>query len=118
MWGTSLASIRETIIRTAKWHAKDIPDNVTAYLAAFVREQGSLIELLAPGQAHLFCNHIQFHSTYLRLTDLDWDTLDIVQIHPTLFKRMNLDREAGDNLGINHYSPIIQKRKIWASTRT
>ena len=97
-----MSSIREAIIQAARCHANNMPNNVTAYLAVFRLEQGRLVELLAYGQAHVNGNHVQFHSTHLRFTDLEWDTLDIVRIHPILFKRMNMNKEAGDNVGINN----------------
>ena len=35
--------------------------------------------------------------------------MDIIQVHPVLFKTGDLDKDADDNLAISHCSSVIQK---------
>ena len=99
----------EASIRAARCHQKNVPPNVTAYFAVFRLEQGMLIELLANGEAHPYGNHIQFHPSHLRLTDLEWEALYIIQIHPMMFNIVDMAKGADENLGINHCSSVIHK---------
>ena len=64
--------------------------------------------MLATDQAHLYGNHIQVHGNHLRISDLEWGSLDIVEPHPLMFRSENLIREAHENAGVRHYGCVVE----------
>ena len=65
--------------------------------------------MLAIDQAHLYGNHIQVHGNHLRLSDLEWGSLDIVELQPLMIRNDSLIREAHENAGVQHYGCVIER---------
>ena len=65
--------------------------------------------MLATDQAHLFGTHIQFHGHHIRLSEREWESLDIAEIHPLIFRNDHLNNSALENGGVRHYASVIER---------